>query len=93
MFEQTLKPTITKSYVVPVTDFTAGKVALIGTAPEIGMDIDKLASSIGIAYFSGISSSNEFLYSIYAYTGGSRIHFVTNVSQRLGFRIIWQEYI
>ena len=93
MLKQTLKPTITKSYVVSATEFTAGEATVIGTASDIGMDIDKLASDIGISYFSGVSRNESFLYNLYAYTGGSKIYYVTNVTQRLGFRIIWQEYI
>ena len=93
MLKQTLKPTITKSYVVSATEFTAGEATVIGTASDIGMDIDKLASDIGISYFSGVSRNESFLYNLYAYTGGSKIYFVTNITQRLGFRIIWLEYI
>ncbi len=93
MFKITLKPTVTKSHVIPATEFTAGEAVIIGSASDIGMDINKLASDIGISYFSGVSRSESFLYNLYAYTGGSKIYFVTNVTQRLGFRIIWQEYI
>ena len=52
MFKLTLKPTITKSYVVSATEFIAGEAMMIGTASDIGMDINKLASDIGISYFS-----------------------------------------
>lgn len=37
MLKQTLKPTITKSYVVSATEFTAGEATVIGTASDIGM--------------------------------------------------------
>ena len=93
MFKLTLKPTITKSYVVSATEFIAGEAMMIGTASDIGMDINKLASDIGISYFSGVSKDTSFLYNLYAYTGGNKIYFVTNITQRLGFRIIWLEYI
>lgn len=93
MFKLTLKPTITKSYVVSATEFIAGEAMMIGTASDIGMDINKLVSDIGISYFSGVSKDTSFLYNLYAYTGGNKIYFVTNITQRLGFRIIWLEYI
>ena len=50
MFKQTLKPTITKTYVVPPKDLSSGKVIPICIAPDIGADIDNLASVIGIAF-------------------------------------------
>lgn len=91
MLKITLKPTITKEYRVETREFKAGHT-IIGTASEIGLDMDKIASSIGIAYFFSVVSSHNFMHSIYLYSRGT-IYFVTNVTQELGFKIVWQEYI
>lgn len=91
MFKQTLKPTVTKKYVVPRQQFIANQ-AVKFIAADIGMEYNALASSIGTCRFSGISTNEGFMYSLYLYTNGT-VSFVTNITQYLQFEIVWQEYI
>lgn len=93
MFKQTLKPTITKKYSVPAREFTAGTANLIGSPKDIGMSPDKLASVISVDRFHSVSSSHGFLYSVQFYSASEKVYFVTNITQQLGFYLIWQEYI
>lgn len=85
-----LKPTVTKKYAVPRQQFTANQA--VKFAADIGMNRNALASSIGTCIFSGISSNEGFMYSLYLYTNGT-VSFVTNITQYLQFEIVWQEYI
>lgn len=93
MFKQTLKPTIVKKYSVPAREFTAGTANLIGSPKDIGMSPDKLASVIAVDRFHSVSSSHGFLYSVQFYSASEKVYFVTNITQQLGFYLIWQEYI
>lgn len=83
--------TIVKTHLFPEIYFTADVAQKIATVADIGMDVDKLASGLRIRYFSGIYLTNNFLCNIYAYNGG--IYFVTNASQKLQFRVDWEEFI
>lgn len=86
-----LKPTVTKKYAVPRQQFTANQAVKFAAA-DIGMNRNALASSIGTCIFSGKSSNEGFMYSLYLYTNGT-VSFVTNITQYLQFEIVWQEYI
>ncbi|RGT61394.1 hypothetical protein DWX17_21775 [[Clostridium] innocuum] len=86
-----LKPIITKKYSVPRQQFTANQAVKFAAA-DIKMNHNALASSIGTCIFSGISSNEGFMYSLYLYTNGT-VSFVTNITQYLQFEIVWQEYI
>ena len=84
-------PTITKTYLFPEIYFTKDVAQRICDIETIGMDVDKLASGISVRYFSGVYLTTNFLYNIYAYNGG--IYFVTNASQKLQFRVCWEEFL
>lgn len=93
MIKITLKPTITKKYSVPTHQFTANVADFIGSPNDIGMNPDKLASAISVDRFHSVSSSHGFIYSVQYYSASGKIFFVTNITQELGFYLIWQEYI
>lgn len=93
MFKQTLKPTIVKKYSVPAREFTAGTPYLIGSPKDIGMSPDKLASAIAVDRFHSVSSTHGFLYNVQFYSASEKVYFITNITQQLGFYLIWQEYI
>lgn len=85
--------TITKTYSVPMMEYTENVAHQIATAESIGMNVDKLASGPTVRYFSGIYSTDNFMFSLFLYSGANKILFITNKTQKLQFRISWEEFL
>ena len=79
-----------KAKISPIV-FQANVAKQIATTAQIGCNIQKLVTGIATTKFFTISSSNNFIYSIFIDSNGTDIYFVTNVSQTLSFEIAWIE--
>lgn len=82
---------IQKSAKVSTAYFQANTAKKIATTSQIGCNLQKMVSPIGAIKFTSISSSNNFIHSIFIDSNGVDIYFVTNVSQNLAFEISWLE--